>query len=162
MCGNQSKGRPRPCSVTRFAACACRFRILLSGRKTCFLPTKKRRRQGIASVGIQPHVLCAAGGCRSHSRLRRALIRLSSGLALLLFVLGINADDHYTALAANDFALLADGLYRRSYFHENIPPSDLVIGGGLRPLGHVGASARLFITNVRYLERQVMRPRVRS
>ena len=39
-------------------------------------------------------------------------------LALLLLVLGINTDDHYAALAANDLALLADRLYRRSYLHN--------------------------------------------
>ena len=43
-------------------------------------------------------------------------------LALLLLVLGINADNHYAALAANDLALLADRLYRRSYLHVILPP----------------------------------------
>ena len=51
-------------------------------------------------------------------------------LALLLLVLGINTDDHYAALAANDLALLADRLYRRSYLHDILPPFLIVRNGG--------------------------------
>jgi hypothetical protein len=44
---------------------------------------------------------------------------LSSGrLALLLLVLGVLADDHDAALALDDLALLAHGLYGRSHFHD--------------------------------------------
>ena len=38
-------------------------------------------------------------------------------LALLLLVLRVLADNHNLALTANDLALLADRLYRRSYLH---------------------------------------------
>lgn len=34
-------------------------------------------------------------------------------------MLGIFTNDHDIAFAANDFALLANGLDRRSYFHVN-------------------------------------------
>ena len=37
---------------------------------------------------------------------------------LSLFVLRILADDPDNTLALNDFALVADGLYRSSYFHS--------------------------------------------
>ena len=51
-------------------------------------------------------------------------------LALLLLVLRIYTDDHYAALAANDLALLADRLYRRSYLHDILPPFLIVRNGG--------------------------------
>jgi hypothetical protein len=41
------------------------------------------------------------------------------GLALLLLMLGILADDHHAALALDDLALLANGFYRRPDFHRN-------------------------------------------
>ena len=41
-------------------------------------------------------------------------------LALLLLVLGILADDHDVALALDDLALLANGLYRRTNLHGEI------------------------------------------
>ena len=44
-------------------------------------------------------------------------------LALSLLMLRIFADHHYTALSANDLALLAHGLHGRSYFHVNKPPT---------------------------------------
>ena len=44
-------------------------------------------------------------------------------LALLLLVLRVLADNHNLALAADDLALLADRLYRRSYLHDILPPS---------------------------------------
>ena len=45
-------------------------------------------------------------------------------LALLLLVLRVLADNHNLALTANDLALLADRLYRRSYLHVILPPSN--------------------------------------
>ena len=45
-----------------------------------------------------------------------------SGLALLLLVLGILADHHDLALAADDLALLADGLHGRTNLHALLPP----------------------------------------
>ena len=44
------------------------------------------------------------------------------GLALLLLVLGILADHHDLALAADDLALLADGLHGRTNLHALLPP----------------------------------------
>ena len=41
-------------------------------------------------------------------------------LALLLLVLGILADDHDVALALDDLALFANGLYRRTNLHGEI------------------------------------------
>ena len=38
-------------------------------------------------------------------------------LALSLLMLGVLANDHNTAFAANDLALFAHGLHGRSYFH---------------------------------------------
>ena len=46
----------------------------------------------------------------------------SSWLALLLLVLGILADHHDLALAADDLALLADGLHGRTNLHALLPP----------------------------------------
>ena len=81
-------------------------------------------------------------------------------LALLLLVLRVLADDHNLALAANDLALFADRLYRRSYLHDILPPSmcwepvGSVVGGmGHRQSGdhwrsgHIRASARFIIGN---------------
>ena len=62
-------------------------------------------------------------------------------LALLLLVLRVLADDHDTALALDDLALLADRLDRRSNLH------------------FVRSSSNLFSQP---LLRQVMRPLVRS
>ncbi len=64
---------------------------------------------------------------------------MPQGLALTLLVLGIFAYYHDFSLALNDFALLANFLYRRSDFHYVY----------LLKLLH-------------YFERQVMRPFVRS
>ena len=50
------------------------------------------------------------------------------GLALLLLVLRVLADNHNLALAADDLALLADRLYRRSYLHDILPPSKFLVG----------------------------------
>ena len=76
-------------------------------------------------------------------------------LALLLLVLRVLADDHNLALAADDLALLADRLNRRSYLHVILPPSNFdwslrsIFGGmGHRETGdhwrsgHMRASAR--------------------
>ena len=38
--------------------------------------------------------------------------------ALLLLVLGVLANDHHATLALDNLALLADGFYGRSYFHD--------------------------------------------
>ena len=43
-------------------------------------------------------------------------------LALSLLVLGVFTDDPDLTLSLNDFALVADRFYRRSYFHF-LPPS---------------------------------------
>ena len=51
-------------------------------------------------------------------------------LALLLLVLRVYTDDHNAALAANDLALLADRLYRRSYLHDILPPFLKLRNGG--------------------------------
>ena len=56
------------------------------------------------------------------SRMVRLLIVTIRGLALLLLVLGILADDHDAALALDDLALFADRLDRRSYLHMSVPP----------------------------------------
>ena len=86
-------------------------------------------------------------------------------LALLLLVLRVLADNHNLALTANDLALLADRLYRRSYLHVILPPSNFLVGWDTGNLsgdhwraGHMRTSARF----LSYLERQVIRPRVRS
>ena len=42
-------------------------------------------------------------------------------LALSLLVLGVVTDDPDLTLSLNDFALIADRFYRRSYFHF-LPP----------------------------------------
>ena len=42
-------------------------------------------------------------------------------LALSLLMLGVLANEHETAFAANDLALLAHGLHGRSYFHDKPP-----------------------------------------
>ena len=60
--------------------------------------------------------------------------------ALSLLVLGVLTNDHDAAFAANDLALFAHGLHRRSYFHRFKP----------------------FLSAVVHLLRQVIRPRVRS
>ena len=65
----------------------------------------------------------------------------NESLALLLLVLRILTDDHNAALALDDLALFADGLYGRSHFHD--------VASYLYPIGQL-------------FERQVMRPRVRS
>jgi hypothetical protein len=39
------------------------------------------------------------------------------GLPLALLMLGVLANHHNLALALDDFAFLADGLYRRPYLH---------------------------------------------
>ena len=68
--------------------------------------------------------------------------------ALTLLVLGILADHHDLAMALDNLALLAHGLDRRPDFHSKFL---LFKGCALeRPCG------------ARYLDLQVMRPRVRS
>jgi hypothetical protein len=47
----------------------------------------------------------------------RELSRSAKLLTLPLLVLGILANDHHTALALDDLALLTDWFYRCSYFH---------------------------------------------
>ena len=67
------------------------------------------------------------------------------GLALLLLVLRVLADNHNLALAADDLALLADRLYRRSYIHDILPPSNFWwdgTPGNRRPLA-LGSHTRL-------------------
>ena len=66
-------------------------------------------------------------------------------LALLLLVLRVLADNHNLALTADDLALLADRLYRRSYLHDILPPSKFLVGwdtGNRRPLA-LGSHTRL-------------------
>ena len=41
-------------------------------------------------------------------------------------MLRVLADDHNLALAADDLALLTDRLYRRSYLHDILPPSNFL------------------------------------
>ena len=43
-------------------------------------------------------------------------------LSLSLLVFGVFANDHDFALAFDNLAFLAHGLYRRSYFHVSVPP----------------------------------------
>ncbi len=62
------------------------------------------------------------------------------GLALALLVLGVFADDHHAAFALDDLAFFADGFHGRFNLHNDEPPFDFDA----------------------YLERQVMRPFVRS
>ena len=60
-------------------------------------------------------------------------------LALLLLMLRVLADNHDLALAADDLALLADRLYRRSYLHVILPPSRFcgtVNGSSFGGMGH--------------------------
>jgi hypothetical protein len=52
---------------------------------------------------------------------------MPQGLALTLLVLGIFAYYHDFSLALNDFALLANFLYRRSDFHCVIPPKIIAL-----------------------------------
>ena len=73
-------------------------------------------------------------------------------LALLLLVLRVLADNHNLALTANDLALLADRLYRRSYLHVILPPSNFWWDGTPETCpadhwraGHMRTSARFFI-----------------
>ena len=74
-------------------------------------------------------------------------------LALLLLVLRVLADNHNLALTANDLALLADRLYRRSYLHVILPPSNFLVGWDTGNLsgdhwraGHMRTSARFLVT----------------
>ena len=151
---NQYKGRLRPCSAIH-TGCACRFPIRSIG--AAILPLRTLRSAAHRS----------GRGVHSTRRTNPAVYRGAPGLhhsksALLLLVLGVRADDHHTALAADDLALFTDRLYRRSYFHGNKPPSES-IGGGSRPLGsRMGPPPALSSRRALYLERQVMRPRVRS
>ena len=64
-------------------------------------------------------------------------------------MLGVLANDHDPALALDDLALFADGLDRRPDFHAKYPPS-------------VTAVYRRWGIGFQPLDRQVMRPRVRS
>ena len=56
-------------------------------------------------------------------------------LTLLLLVLGILADDHDAALALDDLALFADGLYGRSHFHDDITSYLNRIAPAVQPFG---------------------------
>ena len=70
-------------------------------------------------------------------------------LALSLLMLGVLANDHDTAFAANDLALFAHGLHGRSYFHSSKP--------------FLSAVCVIYCSPGQpYLLRQVIRPRVRS
>ena len=64
-------------------------------------------------------------------------------------MLGVLANDHDAALALDDLALFADGLDRRPDFHANI----LLLSPRYTAGGGIGFQP---------LDRQVMRPRVRS
>ena len=55
---------------------------------------------------------------RSIPAIRAILFNLQSILALALLVLGVLANHHNTAFAANNLALLAHGLHGRSYLHK--------------------------------------------
>ena len=46
-------------------------------------------------------------------------LMVCAGLTLALLVLGILTDDHDSSLAFDDFALVANFLYRRCDFHLN-------------------------------------------
>jgi len=52
VCGNQSKGRPRPCSAVRLGARACWYRRLYIGDSVRIPHTKKRRRQNFACLRV--------------------------------------------------------------------------------------------------------------
>ena len=65
--------------------------------------------------------------CRAGDRIRKEADALAyptakAGSALLLLMLGVFANDHHMTLALDDFALLANGLYRRTNFHFAFPP----------------------------------------
>lgn len=77
--------------------------------------------------------------------------------ALALFVLGVVTDYHDLAFALDHFALFADGLNRRSYFHV----VSLLVRGSRKGTGSWAVS-RTRQLNGDYFERQVMRPLVRS
>ena len=72
-------------------------------------------------------------------------------LTLTLLVLGVLADAHDFALALDDLALLAHGLDAGTYFHVYFL---LLVSTAAAPLPTGG--------KLNYLERQVIRPRVRS
>ena len=55
--------------------------------------------------------------------------------ALTLLVLRVLADDHDTALALDDLALLADGLNGRSHFHDDITSYLHRIAPAAQPFG---------------------------
>ena len=46
-------------------------------------------------------------------------------------MLRVLADNHNLALTADDLALLADRLYRRSYLHDILPPSNFLRNGSM-------------------------------
>ena len=74
-------------------------------------------------------------------RVPKPVCQRSKNLALTLLVLGVFANNHYAAMAFDNFALFAHGLHGRSYFHVVVPP---------------------FNTTCVYLLLHVMRPNVRS
>jgi uncharacterized membrane protein YraQ (UPF0718 family) len=61
-------------------------------------------------------LMCFCRG-RSTPAIRAIPSLLSAGSALTLLVFGVGADHAHHALAVDDFALVANLLYRCSYFH---------------------------------------------
>ena len=76
--------------------------------------------------------ICAA---KNGAGIAPRAVRHWSISALLLLVLGILADDHDTALALDDLALLADGLNGRSHFHDDITSYLHRIAPAVQPFG---------------------------
>jgi hypothetical protein len=69
---------------------------------------------------LMPQSVCAYRNTRNNIRVTG--LSGQTCLALSLLVLGIFADNHYLALALDDFALFAHGFDGRSYFHLFKPP----------------------------------------
>ena len=83
-----------------------------------------------------------------HVKANKADWVFSVDLTLLLLMAGILANHHHAAFALDDFALFTDRLHRGTNFHNN---NLQIIGSGA------------FLPAARQpLERQVIRPRVRS
>src|SRR4051794_867546 len=82
-------------------------------------------------------------------------IRAIRYLALTLLVAGVLADDEHRAMAADDLALLAHRLDRRSYLHDPFPkvwPGDGLWLPREQPLSHHGWRARRGIAHARTVE----------
>src|SRR3954466_12004005 len=82
-------------------------------------------------------------------------IRAIRYLALTLLVAGVLADDEDRAVTADDLALLAHRLDRRSYLHGPFPrvwPGDALWPPLRRPLRHHGWRARRGVAHARTVE----------